>query len=468
MTLPAIADAASGLSVRSLLNHAIGHKINVKMAPYNAKGDGVTNDSAAIQAAINDCDPNRGGVVVFPQGRYVASGLTVDNQGTILEGLGMVGAAAANGTARIIVPDGQVGITFNATSSGSTHRTLGYGIRDLQVVAAAGATTGSGVVVNNSENFLADNLNVSGFIGGDGLLIDGKAGNAQYAFLINFCSGDNLKSLHLKGTGPNGCRMLGGYMAGAGVNPRDGSIGVHVETGDTFRLFGTVIQGYAQGIYIESGAAGHELHGPRFEYCNVGLHIGGAADNVALFGGSFVNSLLTGGGDNIGIQIDSGATNIFLMPTLITGTSENIDDNSGGGVTVQGIYGAAPGAPTFNTSVITADVTITAAGAYVDGPSLTLAPGTYDLKGALLFLAGSSAGRTFEARLWDGTTVYTNGSQGVTGTALIGQQSVALSWVITLATTTTVKMSGTSSIAAGDKIRGLSTKGSYLTAIKIG
>lgn len=46
---------------------------------FGAVGDGVTDDTAAIQAAINAANP-RGGIVYFPRGDYlISSGLTIDN-----------------------------------------------------------------------------------------------------------------------------------------------------------------------------------------------------------------------------------------------------------------------------------------------------------------------------------------------------------------------------------------------------
>lgn len=46
--------------------------INVKDAPFNAKGDGITDDTAAIQAALDAAEP--GGIVYIPAGDYVVKG----------------------------------------------------------------------------------------------------------------------------------------------------------------------------------------------------------------------------------------------------------------------------------------------------------------------------------------------------------------------------------------------------------
>ena len=65
---------------------------NVK--DYGALGDNSTDDTAAIQAAIDACEGDRGGVVFFPPGVYlITSGLVVDGNNVHLVGSGSFASA---------------------------------------------------------------------------------------------------------------------------------------------------------------------------------------------------------------------------------------------------------------------------------------------------------------------------------------------------------------------------------------
>jgi hypothetical protein len=59
--------------------------LNVKDAPYNAVGDGVADDTAAVQAALNAAN---GSIVFFPQGIYGISAPLILTDNTILTGIG--------------------------------------------------------------------------------------------------------------------------------------------------------------------------------------------------------------------------------------------------------------------------------------------------------------------------------------------------------------------------------------------
>lgn len=62
--------------------------VNVRAAPFNAAGDGVTDDTAAIQAAIDSLSLT-GGVVFFPPGTYLHTGISLTSlRGITLQGSG--------------------------------------------------------------------------------------------------------------------------------------------------------------------------------------------------------------------------------------------------------------------------------------------------------------------------------------------------------------------------------------------
>ena len=95
---------ASPLAAPSL-NASVNTKLNVQAAPYNAKGDCATDDSAAIQAALNVAKTSTNPVTVqlpAPSGGcYLVS--TLQHTGASLEGLPPVGIHPNQGSAGVIL-----------------------------------------------------------------------------------------------------------------------------------------------------------------------------------------------------------------------------------------------------------------------------------------------------------------------------------------------------------------------------
>lgn len=80
VTSAAMAPGAVGLSN---VNFTLGY-VNVQNQPYLAKGDGVSDDTAAIQTALNDAGIKGGGIVFLPLGNYyIASHLSVPANTTL-------------------------------------------------------------------------------------------------------------------------------------------------------------------------------------------------------------------------------------------------------------------------------------------------------------------------------------------------------------------------------------------------
>ena len=101
---------------------------------YGAKGDNLTDCTAAIQKAIDECYDNRGGNVVFPTGEYVCRGSLEVKDGVMLKGtyvapptndLSNKPDAAGNMKGSVIAayagkndPDGTAFITLTGNNSG--------------------------------------------------------------------------------------------------------------------------------------------------------------------------------------------------------------------------------------------------------------------------------------------------------------------------------------------------------------
>jgi pectate lyase-like protein len=63
--------------------------LNVKTEPYNARGDGVTDDTNAIQSAMDDCARAGGGNVFLPTGTYLLQESLLLRNGVNIIGAGM-------------------------------------------------------------------------------------------------------------------------------------------------------------------------------------------------------------------------------------------------------------------------------------------------------------------------------------------------------------------------------------------
>ncbi|MBU2604254.1 MAG: cell wall-binding repeat-containing protein [Actinobacteria bacterium] len=139
--------------------------LDVTASPFNAKGDGTTDDTVAIQGAINAADSS-GGVVYFPSGTYKVSGLNVTKSNVVLRGLG---------TASVLVP----------ASTAQGHL--------IQVGGATAVT-----------NVLVENLNLRLPASGGGLRVAGAGGGGNVRIRNNtFSGGNDSATTHALGVAAN-------------------------------------------------------------------------------------------------------------------------------------------------------------------------------------------------------------------------------------------------------------------------
>lgn len=111
--------------------------VSVKDAPYNAKGDGATDDTSAIQAAIDAVVASGGGEVYFPRGTYKITAALIMNTGAYLVGISL------RGTGRNSIIS-QTGAGQDAIKFSTTQFLQNSYIRDMQINTSAT----SGHVIN--------------------------------------------------------------------------------------------------------------------------------------------------------------------------------------------------------------------------------------------------------------------------------------------------------------------------------
>lgn len=103
-------------SLQSALGSVGGIVFNVKDAIYGAIGDGTADDTSAVQAAITACDSAGGGVVFFPPGAYLLTGITLTSKVNLM-GCGYESALALKHATNNLVSWSAVASTHRPTIS---------------------------------------------------------------------------------------------------------------------------------------------------------------------------------------------------------------------------------------------------------------------------------------------------------------------------------------------------------------
>lgn len=310
------------------------------VASFGAKGDGVTDDTAAIQAAV-DAIPTTGGIggatLVFSFGEYlISSTIHINQHGVRLESSGGF-------TAALVATAALTGPMIEFSIPNSIMR--GPQIRNLRLTMNAG--NASGVYMRSPyDNAMIENLFITG-LGGSayGVKIDVQTGAsapvAQTLTAINcWLSGrtgytgtlwdlENLQEatfITCKGVGADPARVNGTAF--------------HIKGGRSLAFYNCSTASVGSGYKIEDSfqpAVGITIDNPLFEHVGQPLVVNGSAANTVIdvvmrnpraqstVGASSVKNLARGSFDmnNMQMTVDS-ANGPF---TVTTYSRANITDN---------------------------------------------------------------------------------------------------------------------------------------------
>ncbi|GAC1519353.1 MAG: hypothetical protein NVS2B16_25570 [Chloroflexota bacterium] len=170
---------------------------------------------------------------------------------------------------------------------------------------------------------------------------------------------------------------------------------------------------------------------------------------------SITASLLIAGTNVVAIQARNQDTTLSAAWTAYAIDSTVVTAAAGNTTTASAFLGASVAMPSANT--------------YYDGPSVSLIAGTWLVSAAVDVLCPTN-GTEVAAKLWNGTTVYVTGETwaSVSGSA----STTVVSAIVTLASTTTVKISAASQVAnstlqAALVVNGAGNNATYILAVKL-
>lgn len=300
---------------------------------FGATGNGVTDDTAAIQAAIHKTSADGGGVVYLPTGTYAITGIS------LATGVDLLGATR-NSSVLLFTPTSgdaislsklsfnhlatfQIRFAHSVTSGAAIHLDGCFTIKvsDIYVNGGGSQMGYDGIYVDQSTAIFISHFRLSGLTHA-GVRIAGPIGNDVYI-------AEGVVDLLQANTGTS--VLVENYANGA-VNITDaellhGQYAMLIKNSNYMRFENTYFDSSAEGVVIESG---NLLTFTNCWFSNrpgSGLTIG-AAHGVSVIGGQAVNC-----GAN-GIHIRDGAHYAMLNGVQVVG---NNDGNVGAdGILVDG------------------------------------------------------------------------------------------------------------------------------------
>ena len=199
-----------------------GFVANVKDAAYGARGNGVSDDTEAIQKAINAVSAAGGGIVDIPAGNYKIN--TLHQTGKSYEKAGLVLKSnvivrMADGAVLRAIPNAERSYQmFSITKVDNAHIIGGTLIGDRDEHIGNLGQTGYGVRITDATNVVIENLHASEFWG-DGVFLGEKSNNITIYKVI--CDHNRRQGMSIVG-GENVKILESEFKRSDGTPPKSG------------------------------------------------------------------------------------------------------------------------------------------------------------------------------------------------------------------------------------------------------
>ncbi|WP_314889526.1 right-handed parallel beta-helix repeat-containing protein, partial [Cardiobacterium hominis] len=336
---------------------------NVKDAEYGAKGDGQTDDTAAIQKAIDAVAEKGGGIVDIPNGTYLIDAMRQETSSYETSGLVLksnVILRMADGTVLKSLPnDSQFASVITIKDADNAHMYGGTVVGDRSIHTGEYGEWGHGVRITNSTNVVIEKV-TSKENWGDGFYVGKRGGSDIETQNITFyqVNADHNRRQGISITHGKGIKVLNSVFKDTdGTDPR---AGIDIEPNKNeqvsdVELRGNTFSGNRYGI-----VASNHMHGGSTAVKNVTFENNIVEDNhvgilyVGVEGGTIRHNTVRQKHDmpekypyhhQYGIELRNGA----VHPT--TGVTVSDNDLYGGNVIDRQTSGNTIGTNHFKSAV---------------------------------------------------------------------------------------------------------------------
>ena len=334
-----ISDSGTRTTFSNVIGAGIESRSHVSVKVFGAVGDGVTDDTAAIQAAI-DAVTTSGGVVSFPAGVYLISSTLRLKQKTHLIGDGgffqnqfvdndyriggtTIKLAPSSNCDMILVRMGQSDTSTDKRSHCSIRNLHLFGNRSASQAPSANDlnSTGDGVVIAGSRYVTLENVVISK-CAEDGLSME------SYTY-------PNVSSVPSNNIDLRACAFLsnkgrGVSLAGGDSIMTNCQVGYNGSNGISVSGFGLVANNLvwnnqSNGVFVSSAEPTTLTGNKIYDNKKVGIYLGpGITTTYATVTGNTI--IRNGGAGAVGITEKSGILVATTAPEQLVITGNSIDD----------------------------------------------------------------------------------------------------------------------------------------------